>query len=444
MPMRDSLYAPRVITAEVERTLGQVAVDPKTGEKATWAKREYGSLKSFGGSEEEEGLYPYDDENIALLDLVHPVEWEDPLTPPDFVYDLVAIGAGAGGLVSAKQSARRGFKSALIEKHLAGGDCLNIGCVPSKALIRCARAIKEVQRCSEFGIELSGKPKVNFGAIMERMRKIRVKIAPADSHAATTGVGAAMYQGEGRFTGRNTIQINGKTIRFRKAVVATGGSAFIPDIPGLAEAPYHTNASLFNLTELPERMVVIGAGPVGLEMAQAFAAFGSQVTVLQRGVDILPKEDVDAAKMIRKALEEDGVKFITGVTYKRVSVQLPLPASGHPKLTIEIDVDGKKQELPCSVLLVAAGRRPNVNGLGLEAAGVKYDAKKGVYISDTLQTSNPNIFAVGDVSQPNFFTHVAGTMAMMTVQNALFDGDDGKLRRYSDLTIPRVTFTEPE
>lgn len=213
---------------------------------------------------------------------------------------------------------------------------------------------------------------------------------------------------------------------------------------GLAEAPYHTNASLFNLTELPERMVVIGAGPVGLEMAQAFAAFGSQVTVLQRGVDILPKEDVDAANMIRNALEEDGVQFITGVTYKRVSVQLPIPASGHPQLTIEVDVGGNKQQLPCEVLLVAAGRRPNVSGLGLEAAGVEYDAKKGVYISDTLQTSNPNIFAVGDVCQPNFFTHVAGTMAMMTVQNALFGGDDGKLRRYSDLTIPRVTFTEPE
>ena len=180
------------------------------------------------------GVTPLDASNLALLDAVHPVEWEDPTTEPGFVYDLVVIGAGAGGLVSSKQAARRGARSCLISEALAGGDCLNVGCVPSKALLRAARAVREVRRCAEFGVVLSEPPRVDFAAIMRRLRAKRAEIAPVDSHAATTAVGADVYQGRGRFTGPHTVEVNGRTLRFRKAVLATGGSALVPPVPGLA------------------------------------------------------------------------------------------------------------------------------------------------------------------------------------------------------------------
>lgn len=243
----------------------------------------------------EVGVWPLDDHNAKLLDNVCPRDWQNPLRPSDFVYDLVAVGAGAAGLVSAKQSARRGAKSALIERHLAGGDCLNIGCVPSKALLRCSRAIAEQKRL-DLGFDPSGSaPAVNFGSIMQRMRRLRAQIAPVDSFEATVKAGADMYFGSAVFKGPHEIEVEGKTLRFRKAVIATGGRAMVPPIPGLREVAYKTNAELFNLERLPPRMVVLGAGPIGCEMAQAFARFGTKVTV----IDLLPKamgaEDADAS-----------------------------------------------------------------------------------------------------------------------------------------------------
>ena len=244
------------------------------------ATRARGPDMSWHGHDDEARalqVWPLDEHNIATLDAVRPRGWEDP--PPAVEYDLIAIGAGAGGLVSAKQSGRRGARSAMISEHLAGGDCLNVGCVPSKALLRCARAIKEVRRAAEFGVVISGPPPaVDFGAIMSRMRRLRAAIAPADAHSASAAAGVDVFQGRGRFTGPNTVEVNGTTLRFKKAVIATGGRASVPDVPGLATAPYVTNATLYNLTALPERLVVLGCGTIALEMAQAFAAFGSQVT----------------------------------------------------------------------------------------------------------------------------------------------------------------------
>jgi hypothetical protein len=218
--------------------------------------------------------------NAKLLDAVMPRSWTDPDRGADFVYDIIAIGAGAGGLVSAKQSARRGAKSALIEKHLAGGDCLNFGCVPSKALLKCAKVVKTIKQASEgkFGGSMASDAyKLEFPAVMQRMRKLRAQIAPADACTTTAGAGADVYNGVAKFVGKNAIQINGKTLKFRKAVVATGGRAFVPPIPGLLDAPYHTNDQLFNLNTLPPRMTVVGGGPIGLEMAQAFSLFGTKV-----------------------------------------------------------------------------------------------------------------------------------------------------------------------
>ena len=213
------------------------------------------------------GVWPLDEYNAALLDEVHPRTWRDP-TPPD-VYDLVVVGAGAGGLVSSKQAARRGARSCMVSEELAGGDCLNVGCVPSKALLRAARAIREVRRSAEYGVVLSEPPRVDFPGIMRRMRAKRAQIAPADSHAGTTATGADVYQGRGRFTGPHTLEVNGQTLRFRKAVVATGGRALIPPIPGLADVPYVTNAQLFNVEALAKQLVVLGAGAVGLEVRHA-------------------------------------------------------------------------------------------------------------------------------------------------------------------------------
>jgi len=207
--------------------------------------RKRGRTWSAAGEEEARALnvWPLDEHNIKTLDAVHPRGWEDP--EPAAEYDLIAIGAGAGGLVSAKQSGRRGARSAMISEHLAGGDCLNVGCVPSKALLRCARAIKEVRRASEFGVLIAGPPPtVDFAAIMARMRKLRAAIAPADAHSATVAAGADVYQGRGRFTGPHTIEVNGQTLRFKKAVIATGGRAALPaDVLGLADAPYCAGAA---------------------------------------------------------------------------------------------------------------------------------------------------------------------------------------------------------
>ena len=252
-----------------------------------------------GGDPDEIGVYPLDEHNAALLNLVAPRGYENPTPEEGLVYDLVAIGAGAGGLVSSKQASKRGFRSALIERHLAGGDCLNVGCVPSKALIRCARAAQAVREAGRFGVSVDGagvgaegaledRVAVDFGFVMERMRRLRAHIAPDDSYEGAQGAGdpgVDVYQGCGKFTSPHTIEVGGKTLRFRTAIVATGAKPKVPDIAGLADVDFDTNLTIFNKTECPKAMVVVGAGPIGLELAQAFAMFGTKVRARRkRGV----------------------------------------------------------------------------------------------------------------------------------------------------------------
>jgi pyruvate/2-oxoglutarate dehydrogenase complex dihydrolipoamide dehydrogenase (E3) component len=395
------------------------------------------------------GVWPLDEHNTKLLDCVHPRDWPNPDKASDFVYDLIAVGAGAGGLVSAKQSARRGAKSALVEQHLAGGDCLNIGCVPSKALLRCARACAELKR-NDLGFPPldAAAQKADFSKIMERMRRLRAKIAPVDSHEGTVSAGADMYTGKAVFTGTHELQVGGKALKFRKCVVATGGRAMVPPIPGLSEVPYMTNATFFNLTQLPPGLVVIGGGPIGLEMAQAFCRFGSKVTVLEALGRILGPEDVDASKVLHRVLESEGVTILAGLKIENIS-----HLAGDPWPEIKIcacDSDGKPQTVVCDALMVATGRIPNVEGLDLEKAGVDYAPRVGIKVNDDLTTSNPDILAVGDViNRPELrFTHMAGTMAGMAVQNALFEGQglpvNAPSNNLSDLVVPRCTYTEPE
>jgi len=379
------------------------------------------------------GVSPLDEHNARLLDNVHPKKWLNPQPKP---YNLVVIGAGAGGLVSAAGAAGVGARVALIEAHLLGGDCLNVGCVPSKALLRCAKAVAEVRDAGRFGVRIKGEISVDFAYVMERMRRLRAQISPVDSAQRYSGqLGVDLFIGKGIFTGKNSIEVGGKTLTFAKAVIATGGTAAIPNIPGLADSPYLTNNSIFNLTELPKRFGVIGAGPIGMELAQAFQRLGAQVTVLSRDGQILPKEEPEAAAIVKESMIRDGVAFTFNVTFKRIE-----SVGEKGPVRVVLDEGGREKTFEFDALLIATGRKPAVTGLGLEQAGVEFDARLGVTVNERLQTTNADIYAVGDVAGKYQFTHMADFMARMVIKNALFFGRD----KVSDLLIPWATYTDPE
>ncbi len=376
-------------------------------------------------------IAPDDEHNAMLVRNTHPPDWENPA--PASMYNLVVVGAGTAGLISAAGAAGLGARVALVEKHLLGGDCLNYGCVPSKALIRAARAAADVRDAVKFGVRVPQGTSVDFPAVMERMRRLRAEISPHDSAARFRDMGVDVFLGEGRFTGRNTLSVAGQTLRFRKAVIATGASAVELPLPGLAEAGYLTNETLFGLTELPRRLVVIGAGPIGCEMAQAFARFGSRVSLLEAGSGILPREDRDAAARVERAFEQDGVDLCFGCRITRIEGTVT-------HKNVHLQHDGKNKEIQADAILLGIGRKPNVDHLGLDAAGVAYDVRAGVSVDDRLRTTNPKIYAAGDVCSRYRFTHAADAMARIVLRGALFFGR-GKV---SALTIPWCTYTSPE
>lgn len=397
-------------------------------------------------------IWPLDDFNTRLLNEVHPKSWTN--INPEEIYDFIAIGAGAGGLVSSRQVARRGGKSAMISSHLAGGDCLNVGCVPSKALIRCARMIRELRKAKsqpEFGVRINGDVEVDFGAIMERMRKLRAEIAPIDGHERGKSIGTDVYQGFGRFVNENTIEVIPPSdekpiqLRFKKAAICTGGRARIPSsIPGLMDAPFTTNETLFNLTRLPPRMVILGSGVVALEMAQVFATFGTKVTVLVRSNSLFPRVDPDVGSCLKRCLEEhDNVTFLTMAKLNQVdTLQEAIDKDELPLMRLTIQSGEKEVKIDTECLLVATGREPNVENLNLEAANIAYDTREGILVDDHARSiTNPNVFSVGDCTAavPRL-THMSGEMAKLVVNNALFD-DDWKL---SSLVVPSCMYTEPE
>jgi pyruvate/2-oxoglutarate dehydrogenase complex dihydrolipoamide dehydrogenase (E3) component len=250
-------------------------------------------------------IAPADAENARLVANVHPADWVNPTPAPR--YNLVVIGAGTAGLVTAAGAAGLGAKVALVEKHLLGGDCLNVGCVPSKAIIRSSRAAFDAKETGRFGVRVTGPVDVDFPAVMERMRKLRADLSPTDSAPRFTKLGVDVFLGEARFAGADTIQVAGKTLRFKKAVIATGARAAQPPVPGLAEAGYLTNETVFSLTKCPPRLAVIGGGPIGCELAQAFQRLGSQVMLFHKNAHLLDREDMDAAALVQKALTRDGV-----------------------------------------------------------------------------------------------------------------------------------------
>ncbi|MBI4613726.1 MAG: mercuric reductase [Planctomycetes bacterium] len=381
-------------------------------------------------------LLPDDLHNRALLEEVHPSSWKNP--KPAGRYNLVVVGAGTAGLVSALGAAGLGAKVALVERHLMGGDCLNYGCVPSKALLAAARAAHSVRVAGSFGVEIRSEVEVDFAHVMERMRRLRASIAPHDGARRLAREGVDVYLGEARFVAPGAVEVAGERLEFSRAVIATGARAAALPIPGLSEAGYLTNETVFSLTELPRRLAVIGAGPIGCELAQAFARFGSQVTLLEALPQILVKEDRDAALLVEKALVRDGVRIVTACKIGSAECRMEAERSPVGK-TLRAEHDGKNVELTVDEILVGVGRVPNTDGLALEAAGVEFD-KTGVKVDDRLRTTNRRIFAAGDICSPYKFTHAADAMARIALQNALFLGR----KRASALVVPWCTYTDPE
>ncbi len=388
-------------------------------------------MTTMSDSSDSPTMLPDDEHNRTLVGHVHPADWKNPT--PDGRYNMVVIGGGTAGLVSAVGAAGLGAKVALIEKHFMGGDCLNVGCVPSKGLISAARRAAEVRDAGEYGIHVPDGVQVDFGKVMERMRKLRARIAPNDSAQRFSDLGVDIFLGGGRFTGPDRVEVAGQTLMFKKAVIATGGRAAAPPIPGLEQTGYLTNETLFSLTELPRRLAIIGSGPIGSEMAQSFARFGSEVTIIELGDHILMREDPDAAAVVQKAFEQDGIQLL--LSTKTLNVE----QDGDEKV-LHLQQGGETKTLRVDEILVGVGRAPNVHGLGLDVAGVAFDERKGVQVDDNLRTTNPKIFAAGDICSRFQFTHTADFMARIVIRNALFGGKS----KASALTIPWCTYTDPE
>ena len=377
-------------------------------------------------------VQPFDSYNQELVNNVHPSDWVNP--EPNGRYNLVAIGAGTAGLVSALGAAGLGAKVALIERHLMGGDCLNFGCVPSKGLIRAAKSYAAVRDANEFGIGNGDAPTGDFAQVMERMRKLRTRISHNDSAERCKRDGVDMYIGEASFESSDTIRVGDRLLKFKNAVICAGARAKAPDIPGLEEAGYLTNENVFSLTELPKRLAVIGAGPIGSELAQSFARFGSKVTLLEMQGHILSREDADAAEVVQKSMIRDGIDLQFHATVERVS-------HDDNGKTVHFQQSGESKSVTVDEILVGIGRAPNVEGLNLDRVGVE-TKPFGIVVDDFLRTTNPKIYAAGDICSRYKFTHSADYLARIAIRNTLFWFLPKA--RASNLIIPWCTYTDPE
>ncbi len=377
-------------------------------------------------------VLPRDAHNATLVANVHPADWVNPT--PAGRYNLVVIGAGTAGLITSLVASSLGARVALVERHLLGGDCLNVGCVPSKSVIRAARRVHEVRAARELGLGVPDERLPDFAAAMERMRRIRARISHEDSAARyTQEFGVDVYLGQARFKGPGTVDVDGTELRFRKAVIATGARATAPPIEGLSDAGYLTNETVFELTERPKRLAVIGAGPIGCELAQSFQRLGSQVTLLEVAPQILIREDPDAAEIVKAALEREGVELLLGADIRKVE------RKGDEKV-LHVASEDRDRQVVVDEIVIGAGRVPNLEGLGLETVGVDSDPRRGVVVDDRLRTTNPRIYAAGDVCMDWKFTHAADAAAKIVVQNALFLGR----KKLSSLVMPWCTYTDPE
>ncbi len=376
-------------------------------------------------------ILPLDEHNNILISNARPPGYVNP--KPAEIYNLVAIGAGTAGLVSAGGTALLGGKAALIERNLMGGDCLNTGCVPSKALIRCARAASEVRKAHRFGISGCDDLEIDFSSVMEYVRRVRAAISFHDSVERFRKYGVDVFLGNARFERAGVISVNGIQIHYKKAVISTGARPVTPKVQGLEHVEYLTNETIFNLTVLPKRLAIIGGGPLGCEFAQAFARLGAEVFLFHNKTHILDREDPDVAEILEEQFKKEGIRLILNSEVKEVL------QSGGRKIVRYFSND-KEEKIEIDELLVGAGRSPNVEGLNLESAGVAYDLRKGVWVNERLQTTNRNIYAAGDVCMDWKFTHAAEAAGRIVIQNALF----GRNQLVSKLVMPWCTYTDPE
>lgn len=357
--------------------------------------------------------------------------------PKSFDRNLIVIGGGAAGLVSAYIAAAVKAKVTLIEKHKMGGDCLNYGCVPSKALIRSAKFGRQLSRAAEYGYTgVSGKP--DFAKVMARVQQVIRDIEPHDSVERYTGLGVECIEGEARLIDPWTVEVNGQRLTARSIVLATGAAPFVPPIPGLAEAGYLVSDTLWSLSDLPKRLVVLGGGPIGCELTQAFARLGSQVTQVEMLPQLMGREDPEIAATVKARFEAEGINVCVNTKAKEVRVE-------QGEKILVCDTEEGEQRIAFDQILVAVGRAARLSGYGLEALGVK--TSRTIEVNDVLQTNYPNIYACGDVAGPYQFTHTAAHMAWYAAVNALFEPllafRGGKFKvDYS--VIPWATFTEPE
>jgi len=344
--------------------------------------------------------------------------------------DICVIGGGSGGLSVAAGASQMGARTVLIEKGKMGGDCLNYGCVPSKALIAAGHAAHMFRSSARFGIGAQ-EPAVDFRGVHDHVHGVIAAIAPNDSVARFEGLGVNVIQAAARFTGPDTVEANGTTIKAKYFIVATGSSAGVPPIPGLDTVPYLTNETVFDLTERPDHLIVIGGGPIGSELAQAHRRLGAHVTVLEM-FSVLGKDDPEVTEVVKRRMRAEGIELCEGIKIEKIS------PDGHD-IAVDIEQDGSTRSVVGSHLLVAAGRSANVDGLNLEAAGVTY-SKKGIEVDARLRSTNKHIFAIGDVAGSYQFTHIAGYHAGIVIRNALF-----KLPAKVDYhAVPWVTYTDPE
>lgn len=369
--------------------------------------------------------------NRELVRQVHPQDWTNP--KPAESYNLAVIGGGTAGLVTAAGAAGLGAKVALIEKHLLGGDCLNVGCVPSKGVISAGRAARAIRDAARFGVTIEGDVKIDFAKAMNQMRETRAEISHHDSAERFSDLGVDVFFGDACFVDNETLNVNGQDIKFSSAVIATGSSPVVPPIDGLGDVDYLTNETIFSLTELPERLAVVGGGPIGSEMAQAFAQLGSKVILIQSDERILSHDDPDATEVVAKSMESDGVEILYNSRAQRTT------NSDNGAITVTIESDNGSSERTVDALLISVGRKPNTDGMCLDKVGVEV-TKKGVTVDDRMQTTNSKIFAAGDVCFKYKFTHVADFLARNVIQNALFMGS----KKASSLVIPYCTYTTPE